>query len=136
MQLLGRTTHPQVVLQDEIEADAPADLWWFAHTQADVKLNDSATLATLTINGKQLQARLMSPPGARFQVMDATPLPSSPQPAKQNPNTGMRKLAIHLPGTSKTRIAVAFVPVVAGAPDVPLSLKPLSEWSVFSQKTP
>ena len=64
--------------------------------------------------------------------MDAAPLASSPNPVIQNPNDGIKKLAIHLPDAEQATIAVLFVPQLAE--DVPAEigtdLLPLGDWKV------
>jgi hypothetical protein len=71
--------------------------------------------------------RLLSPDSARLTVMDAAPLPASPHPAKQNPNSGVRKLAIHLPNTQDLRLALELTPV-DGKPESPAQVVPLPKW--------
>ncbi|WP_157740543.1 hypothetical protein [Jiangella sp. DSM 45060] len=46
-------------------------------------------------DGRQLRAVLLdASDGARFSVMDAVPLPTSPNPDGQTPNAGVRKLVV------------------------------------------
>ena len=98
------------MVQDEIQADEPIDLWWFMHTPASVRIEDDGHTAILEQVGTQLRAEILSPPGATFQIMDAEPLPASPHPERQAKNERIRKLAIHLTGVSTTRLAVALTP--------------------------
>lgn len=113
-----------VLIQDEVQAEPAADLWWFAHTPAAIELAKDGKSATLTIGPKKLLARILSPANAVFEVMETAPLPNSPHPEKQMvkpPKVPVKKLAIHLPGTTETHIAVFF-----SAPDVPApTVKPL-----------
>ena len=104
----------QVLIEDELKSEQPMDVWWFAHTPAQVKLSDDKTTAILTQNGKTLNAQILSPKNATFRVLDAAPLPSSPHPEKQNENRGIRKLAIHLEGATDVRLAVVFSSTAAG----------------------
>ena len=116
-----------VIVQDEIEA-AKADVWWFMHTPAAVRLEDDGRKAVLTLGGKQLEARILAPASARFEVRPAEPLPTSPNPAGQKSNDGIRKLAIHLPNTKTLRLTVVFVPR-DGQGEVALpKVRPLAEW--------
>lgn len=122
-----------VVVQDEMESAEPVDLWWFLHTPAEVELSSDARVATLERGGKRLRALLLEPPQARFTVREAGPLPTSPQPDRQNPNTGIRKLAVHLPDTTRLRLAVHLQPVlssaVSPAPTLPIeTAQPLRDW--------
>lgn len=120
----------RVLLQDEVVAGTPADFWWFLHTPADVELAADGRSAVLTRDGKRLRAEVLTPEDARFSVLDAKPLPAAPSPARQNPNTGIRKLAVHLPEVRELRLAVVLEPLVPGrdrglAPPV---VRRLSEW--------
>ena len=95
-------------LRDEVRADRPVDLWWFFHTRAVAAVGDDGRVARLTQDGQELRVRLMAPPMARWSVMEATPLPGSPHPERQNANAGVRKLALHLPETTDVSIEVTF----------------------------
>ena len=97
-----------VIITDDIEAKSPSELWWFMHTRASVK-PDGQT-ARLTRRGKHLKAEILSPSNAVFTVLDATPLPTSPNP-KQADNTGRRKLAIHFTDVTKLKIKVKLTPI-------------------------
>jgi hypothetical protein len=102
----------QVLLQDEVQTAAPTDIWWFMHTQTQVEsVSADGKTAVLLSDGQRLHARILSPQPAEFVVMDAQPLPTSPNPAGQDPNNGIRKLAIHLPQTQDLRLAVVFTPL-------------------------
>ncbi|HNQ89475.1 MAG TPA: heparinase II/III family protein [Verrucomicrobiota bacterium] len=119
----------QVLVQDEIESAQPAEVWWFAHTAARVALADGDRGALLTADGKRLRVQLIEPEEARFAVLDARPLPSSPQPEGQNANRGVQKLAVHLPAVRRTRVAVQFTPLTEADPTAPTPvIRPLAEW--------
>lgn len=123
-----------VIVQDEIEALKPNDLWWFFHTQAEIKLDDTKKIALLTFGEDHLQARILSPADATFDVMDTVPLPTSPHPEKQlahPPKQKIQKLAIHLPQAQNVRITVEF-----SAPEsAPSEVTPLSEWGSATPTT-
>jgi hypothetical protein len=97
-----------VSLVDRVEADAPAEVWWFAHTEANLDLDSSRRRATLTRDDKRFVAEIVGPPAAAFEVRDAAPLASSPNPKPQASNEGRRKLAIHLTGVRNVDLAVDF----------------------------
>lgn len=121
---VGLFERKSVLIQDEIKAATPAEVWWFMHTSAEIKVNDAGDGATLRERDRTLHARIISPVGARFDVLPATPLPTSPNPEKQNPNATTRKLAVHLKGIQKATLAIKFSdePVSAAA------VVPLSDW--------
>ncbi len=120
----------KLLVQDEIQAEKPVELWWFMHTAASVKLEGDGRTANLHQAGARLHAEILSPAGAKFQIMDAQPLPSSPHPQGQAKNERIRKLAIHLAGISDSRLAVLLVPNPPGkqATSQALKLSALSEW--------
>jgi hypothetical protein len=120
----------QVLVQDEFQAAQPRDVWWFMHTPASVQLNNDGTIATLSQANTRLQARLLSPAKARFTVMNAEPLPSSPHPDKQARNDPVRKLAIHLTDATEFRLAVLLVPLPEGEPGLTgdRKISALREW--------
>ena len=120
----------KALVQDEIQADKPVDLWWFMHTRASVSIESDGRVANLQQVGAQLRAEILSPPGAKFQIMDAQPLPASPHPEGQAKNERVRKLAIHLTGISDARLAVLLVPNPPRQeePAEAMKLSALSEW--------
>ncbi|MDB5083337.1 MAG: Heparinase II/III-like protein [Bacilli bacterium] len=120
----------EVVLQDEVQLKESADVWWFMHTAAQIQLSPDGKTAALTQSGKKLSVRILSPEKGTFTVMDAAPLPSSPNPTGQKDNKGIRKLAIHLSGVTSATITVVFNPILNGQPVTPqlTSAQPLSEW--------
>ncbi len=126
IQMLDRK---EVIVQDEITAARPVDLWWFIHTRARIELGTDATSATLAIGKEKLSVRLFGPDGARFKIMPAAPLPSSPNPEGQGQNKE-QKLAIWLPHVKSARIAVIFVPLTGGTnpPSIIRTIRPLADW--------
>ncbi|MEF3306437.1 CBM96 family carbohydrate-binding protein [Paenibacillus sp. GYB003] len=128
-----------MVVQDEVYAKAPSDVWWFMHTSADVEeISPDGATAILAKNGKRLWARILSPSQAKFSVMDAAPLPTSPNPGGQNPNAGIRKLAIQLEDVQNLRLSVLFVPLRDGEtpPASVPAVQPLAEWRLASANPP
>lgn len=110
----------KVVLTDEIQLLNPAEIYWFAHTDADISLAEDGKSAVLIRNGKKMLVRLCAqagaestgmPEGMKFEVMDAVPLPTSPVVPGQNPNKGIRKLSLHAEQFCEGNICVEFVPM-------------------------
>ena len=108
----------RLTVSDEIETKAPAEVWWFLHTTADVALSGDGRAATLSKNKgeKRLSVAIVEPKGAVFTVMDAKPLPTSPNPEKQASNKGRRKLAVHLTNATNVTIAVELMPFIQSKP--------------------
>ncbi|NOU74992.1 DNRLRE domain-containing protein, partial [Paenibacillus sp. LMG 31458] len=127
----------QVLIQDEVETTDPSDIWWFMHTMTEVEeISNDGKTAILSQNGKRLWATILSPQG-QFTVMDAVPLSSSPEPAGQNPNIGVKKLSIHVPNTTKLQLSVFMVPLREWEqpPTTLPDIVPLTVWSQLADQT-
>ncbi len=118
----------RLLVQDEIETDKPADVWWFMHTPAAMRIEDDGRSVILQQIGLQLRAEILSPDGAVFQIMEAAPLPESPHPERQARNEGVKKLAIRLKDVSKTRVIVLLTPGTEGQGDRARKVVALAEW--------
>ncbi len=125
MALLDRK---QVLVQDEIESQTPVEAWWFMHTPANATLEENGRVAILKQLGAQLRAEVVSPASARFEIMEAAPLPASPHPERQAKNQNVRKLAIHVKGITNGRIAVILSPETTGVDSQRPKISPLNEW--------
>ncbi|MEA2715216.1 MAG: hypothetical protein QOG91_244 [Candidatus Parcubacteria bacterium] len=121
-----------VVIEDEISAGRPRDVWWFMQTPASVVIDQTGTSAILTQDNVSMMARIASPANAKFTVMDAVPLPQTPHPLKQTANPGLRKLAVHLENVTDTRLVVLLIPLDAAgilqAAVKDVTIVPLDEW--------
>jgi hypothetical protein len=118
----------QLLVEDEVRASKPAEVWWFLHTPAKVQVAGDGHSATLNLGSAQVEARLLSPAGARLTVIPAEPLPGSPHPATQATND-LRKLAVHLAGITDVRIAITLAPAEKGKSPLPQpAVKSLTEW--------
>ena len=121
----------QVLLQDEIQTDTPIDLLWFMHTRADIQISKDGKTAMLYQDGERLWVKLLNPkPNYRFTVMNAQPLPSSPNPKDQEKNSNLRKLTIELEKIDNEQLAVLFVPLDKGQkpPRKLPKVNSLSQW--------
>jgi hypothetical protein len=138
----------RLLVQDEVRsasAGKPLDYWWFMHTDATIDVSadegggggGGGATATLKKNGETLTARIVSPAGARFTVMAAKSLPTSPPepPAAERSVVGwkdrlsnVRKLTIHIEKLTDARVAVVLTPGVDNGKTWAPALVPLSEW--------
>ncbi|HKP98035.1 MAG TPA: heparinase II/III family protein [Fibrobacteria bacterium] len=109
------------LIQDDVEGAGSAEAWWFMHSRTQVQVQSDSLTAVFTQNGKRLWARILSPETAKFTVLEAKPLPGTPNPPGQKSNTDWSKLAIHLNGVTDLRLAVLFIPLAEGQPP-PLEL--------------
>jgi len=94
-----------VLVQDEFEIEKPCELVWAMTTDAkiDIKEKDAAVL---TLAGRKLIARILSPSVAGFAVESAEQKPP------QKTNRGVRRLIVRLPkAKGNVRVAVLLSPV-------------------------
>jgi hypothetical protein len=121
------------LVQDEIHAVAPVTIHWFMHTgAASMRTSPNGREVTLRQGGMRLWLRLLSPSDAAFEVTEPHPLPTSPSPAGQSRNDGIRRVAITLRPRKDARLAVLFVPLLPGAapPAITPDVHPLAAWPV------
>lgn len=120
-----------VLVQDEIVTKKRSDIWWFAHTQAKIKISHNKRNAILFKDGKKLSLFILSPSNAYFDKMEALPLPSSPNPSNQTYNN-MEKLSIHLYNEKKnTTISIVMLPIDDKNIDLKLpTLNKLKDWEI------
>ena len=122
------------LVQDEIRSQRASEVWWFAHgsPKTEYVLSEDGRRVALKRNSKTCYVSLLAPAEASFIVMDAQPLPTSPNPDIQNPNKGLRKLAVHLPAAQNVTLAVLLVPADDTEPEPALQpdVIPLEAWKL------
>ncbi|MDR1190921.1 MAG: heparinase II/III family protein [Verrucomicrobiales bacterium] len=122
----------RVLVQDKIVLDQPGEIWWFMHTRAKVELTADGDGAILSFaDGSKLNMWVgRQSAKSPLTVMDAWPLPASPQPAKQGENKGVTKLALHWQDTAEVTVSVWFYAFNGQtAPGIFLvEEKPLEQW--------
>jgi hypothetical protein len=111
-----------VLIQDEFEIEKPCELVWAMTTDAEISL-EKEWIAKLTIDGKELIARIMSPYHAPFAVESAE------QEPPQKTNKGVKRLLLRLPNAEgSVRVAVLLSPVWKKGYISSIGVKPLAEW--------
>ena len=124
-----------VIIQDEVTMPSESEVWWFAHTRANITLSEDKKSAILDQGGKRLWVGITSPiADAVFEVMDPEPLPTSPQADKsvQNSRAGIKKLAIHVEGVKEYDMAV-MCKLLTGdetVPDLSYTWTDMDSWSI------
>ncbi|WP_231638545.1 discoidin domain-containing protein [Paenibacillus sp. JCM 10914] len=129
----------ELVIQDEIQLKQPSELYWFMHTGAEVEITEDGRAAILYEQDKRLYVQMTeAPTGARFSVMDARPLATSPNPEGQSSNEGMRKLTIHLQQVQDIDLSVRMIPLYAHdpLPNDETDHIALLEWSIPDGELP
>lgn len=107
-----------VLVQDEIETRAPAEVVWNFLTRAKIKAD--ATTALLTQGEATVRATILSPKNARFEIIPA----AAPKPQAQQPD--VQNLTVRLgEKTKKERIVVLLTP---GSGNQTAAIEPLNDW--------
>ena len=105
----------RIILQDELEAKEPSDIYWFMHTAQDITLSADGQTARISGTSKDMIARLTCDNDAVFSVMDAEPLPTSPQnPSTAYDNSSYKKLTVKLEDVTNATITIEFSFVNSG----------------------
>lgn len=118
-----------VTIRNEIDLTRQSDLYWFMHTRANVVVEGNT--AYLTQNGKSIKVTVgTNADEVELLVMDAKPLPTSPNPVGQNQNEGIRKLAVKMKAKGHVDLTIQIAPMGESAANAPLMDKPIDEWEL------
>jgi len=112
-----------VLVQDEFEIEKPCELVWAMTTDAEISL-EKEWIARLTIDGKELVARVLSPYHAAFTVESAEQKPP------EKTNKGVKRLTLRLDDAKdNVRVAILLSPVWKDGRHISSArLKPLAKW--------
>lgn len=128
----------QLLVQDEIICTSSSELYSFMQTLKPVVAAADGRSVTMTVPSSggepvpdKVVVRLLEPATATLQILDATPLPSSPNPPGIHPNPGWHRISVHLTGVSSARIVVQLSPLADDATPLPAvaQVQPLTAWS-------
>jgi Heparinase II/III-like protein/Bacterial Ig-like domain (group 2) len=124
-----------ITLQDEFTLRKTSELYWAAHTKANIEIiNDK--LAVLTLNGKKLYAQINSEVGS-FSVMPGEALPGTVGKFHNTKNDGVNKLVIHLEGVTEGTLNVTFTPSLADIKTLnAYEVTNLTNWEVTESDNP
>jgi len=130
----------QVIVQDEIRGNG-YEFYWFMQTRAAIDISADGRTAYLRIRDNTMRVDLLSDAPATFSVLDAAPLPHSPNPPGQNPNFGYRRLTIHIPRARNMTISVVFTPITDDNADDAARIGrrqviPLDRWEIPDGELP
>ncbi len=95
-------------ITDNVKCLVPSEIYWFMHTKADIKISKNGKDAILTLNGKQLEAKLHG--DGVFSVMNAEALKGKYEYDAEY--TDIKKLTVHLENAKAAQIVVSFEPVI------------------------
>lgn len=113
-----------VTVRDEIELTKDnSEIYWFMHTQANAELIDDHTVI-LSANGKSIAVNFdTNVDDCKLEIMNAVPLPTSPEGKGQNPNNGVRKVAIRLVGSGRVELSVRLAEIPGK-----VNTTPIAQW--------
>lgn len=117
-----------ILIQDEVTS-ATGDIRWGMLTHASLKIDSSR--CTLSRNGKQMQAEILSPPGATFKEVS-----TKPPTTKENANRGTRMLAVTVPTKGKdevVRITILIQPIGKDKQVAAPKIITLAKWEKVKQ---
>ncbi|GMX61935.1 hypothetical protein Elgi_17390 [Paenibacillus elgii] len=130
----------RATIQDEVSFLNPSIAYWFMHTEADVQVSADGKSAILSKAGEKLWVGLNAdardaannPIDVKFGVMDAKPLPVSPNPPNQNQNAGIRKLFVKMDQVKNMRLTVTLIPIIGALKDTDttFAVTLLDQWSI------
>ncbi len=115
-----------LTVRDEIHLTKASELYWFMHTGTQITLSADQKSAVIDQNGVKVKAELFCDTDARFDVMDAWILDTTPEYPGQGKNNHYKKLAVHMQNVQDTQITVTLTPVTEDMPQP--TVKPLNEW--------
>jgi hypothetical protein len=112
-----------VLIQDEFVIEKPCEVAWGMTTDAGIA-QDKPTMAELSLKGRKLIARVLSPAGAKFTVESAEQKPP------QKTNKGVSRLMVRLPeAKGDVRLAILFSPIWQDGKIVEtVGINPLAKW--------
>lgn len=111
-----------VLIQDEFVLAKSADIAWGMTTDATIVLINSKE-AELTLSGKKLTAKILSPSNAVFSIESARQSPP------QKENIGVNRLVAKTPATTgNVTFAIVLAPQWTGNNSTYTTVTPLSKW--------
>lgn len=118
------------VIRDEIVLEEAKDVYWFMHTAADAQII-SDTSALLTIDNKVLRADFICTGGSgELSIMEASPLPTSPNPDGQADNSRYRKLTFKVTDGTDISISVRLSPANEKFVLTAFECDPIESWTL------
>lgn len=124
----GRET---IILQDEVTLMQPGEIDWFIHSQCPITVSEDGKSAIFEGKYKNMKATILSDIDAKFTVMQAKRLPTSPVPTADIDDSKVNKLALILENTKEATISVAFTFQWPGIDEpVNYTVVPLDDWKL------
>lgn len=122
----------EILIQDEIKADTPADVWWFMHTTQPITVSPDGQSAIIQGTFKDMKLTVLDNSIGSFEVLSATPLPTSPTNDMQKKNQQYMRLAFHAPDVTDGTIPILiqFESPLSPKKVQNIEVVPLSNWTL------
>lgn len=119
-----------IVIQDEVHAKAPSELFWSFNTRAQINMAEDGQSAVLTMKDKKIKVTFESDfAGAKMDVMPSVPLDTSPQLANAK-NVGVKKLFVNIKDSKDATIKLTFSPIDENGNAFSEPITPMVQWSI------
>ncbi|MBQ4159569.1 MAG: discoidin domain-containing protein, partial [Clostridia bacterium] len=119
----------RVLIQDEVVAKKPSEFYWFANTDASVKIAPDGKSALLTIGGERMLARIIKAPAeAKFELVERKSMFED----VNNVITGDEgeKLQLHFENKTELELCVEYVALKDGEGiPAPWAYTKMASWS-------
>ena len=100
-----------LTVRHEIDLNKPSTIYWFMHTRADVTIGEGNEVILSQGKDSVNLRYATNAENVEVSVMDAKPLPTSPNPPEQNQNEGVRKVAIKMEASGHLDLTVKLAPM-------------------------
>lgn len=130
------------MVRDEVVLREKSDIYWFSHMPIDItaQVNEDGKSTVLTDkNGNRMWVGIISDTNVKMEIRDCTPLPGSPNPSGQQPNSDkFHKITIKAEGVEKLDLTVAYIPLDSSSmmPDITIDDKSLDAWEIPDGEIP
>ncbi len=119
------------IVQDELIAQKPSDIWWFANTRADISILPDNKGAILSIGDKKMLVYVKCNVPYEVKEMPSAPLPTSPNPPEQRSWLHFKKLAINIKEAKEVKLSVEFIPYLNSAEHYsPTEFIAIDKWDI------
>lgn len=119
-------------VRDEVKLKSDAEIYWFAHTAANIEIINNTTARLTSDDGKKscTVEIICSTPDYTLERMECAPLPSSPTVDGQPSNEGFEKLAVHIPNASdEVVLTVKYSPDRMDYTKTEITQLPILQWT-------
>lgn len=122
-----------IIVQDEIKGRGEMDVFWFMHSEKDIKVSPDGRSARICGEKRDAIVKILGDVEGSFTVMDSVPLPTSPVNDYQRDLSPITKLVFNAKGTTDLTIPIAISFVLPGKEatnNIYPEVKKLDDWNL------